>query len=104
MISLLFFDTLWQLNIFAVVFGLAFGAGMANSPALVSRIFGVAALGLILGISNLSQTIGGSLGGFLAGYIFDVQNSYQTIFVICATLCLLGMTATYFLKSHKDNL
>jgi MFS family permease len=103
MISLLFFDTLWQLNIFAVVFGLAFGAGTANSPALVSKIFGVAALGLILGISNLSQTIGGSLGGFLAGYIFDVQNSYQTIFIICAALCLLGMTATYFLKSSNHS-
>ena len=103
MISLLFFDTLWQLNIFAVVFGLAFGSGLANSPALVSKIFGVAALGLILGISNLSQTIGGSLGGFLAGYIFDVQNSYQTIFAICAVLCLVGMTATFFLKPPKHS-
>jgi MFS family permease len=102
MIGLLFFDTLWQLNLFAIVFGLAFGAGLANAPALVSKLFGAGILGLILGITSLSQTLGGSIGGYLAGYIFDSQNSYRTIFIICAMLGLVGMTATFFLKPSKE--
>ncbi len=102
MISLLFINQLWQLNIFAIVFGLAFGTGLANAPALISKLFGITILGLILGITSLCQTIGGSIGGFLAGYIYDAQNSYKLIFIICAVLCMVGITAISWLKPSRD--
>jgi MFS family permease len=99
--SLLFLGELWMLNIFAVVFGLAFGSGLAQAPALVARFFGTATLGVIFGIISFCQTLGASLGSYLAGLIYDISQDYQLIFIICGILCLIGMTATALLKPLK---
>jgi MFS family permease len=100
--SLLFLGELWMLNIFAVVFGLAFGSGLAQAPALVARFFGTATLGVIFGIISFCQTLGASLGSYLAGLIYDISQDYQLIFIICGVLCLIGMTATALLKPLKN--
>jgi MFS family permease len=100
--SLIFLGKLWLLDIFAVVFGLAFGSGLAQAPALVAHFFGTATLGVIFGIISFCQTLGGSLGSYLAGLIYDISQDYQLIFIICGVLCLIGMTATALLKPLKN--
>jgi MFS family permease len=101
MLSLTVISSYWQLAVFGVLFGISLGSGLSNMPALVSKLFGFAYLGFILGIVNLGQTVGGSLGGYLAGAIFDAQDSYRTIFLICTILCMLGFIATLLIKARK---
>jgi len=98
---ILFAKDLWLLYTFTVVFGLAFGSGLANTPALVSQVYGVKSLGLILGLTYLAYCLGGSLGGLIAGYIFDLQDSYSLSFIICAVLALISVLVTLALRTSK---
>jgi OFA family oxalate/formate antiporter-like MFS transporter len=102
LIWLVFIGDLWSLNLFSIIFGLAFGSALANLPTIISRLFGTASVGLLIGVTTLCQTIGGSLGGFLAGYIFDVFKSYNLAFIICASLCAVMTLATSILKPVRQ--
>jgi len=90
---------LWMLYTFTVIFGLAFGSGLANTPALVAEVYGVKSLGLILGLTYLAYCLGGSLGGLIAGYIFDLQASYSLSFIICAVLAVVSVLITLALRT-----
>ncbi|MFC1861437.1 MFS transporter, partial [Chloroflexota bacterium] len=94
--------TIWMLYLFAVIFGFAQGGiGPSESP-LSARLFGLKAHGLIFGVVGLGFTLGGTLGPFLTGYIFDVTNSYSRAFLICACIGIIGLIATIILKPTKD--
>ena len=84
-----------------LVFVMAFGNG--GSATLVSpmfaELFGMRSHGLILGFCSLINALGGALGPFLAGYIFDTSGSYQWAFTLCAVLCLVALILTLSLKT-----
>jgi MFS family permease len=100
---LIFTQQLWGLYLFAVVYGLAYGSGLAQQSPFTAKIFGMRSHGAILGVLNLSQTVAGGVGGILAGYIFDITGSYQLMFTIVAILCLIGLFATVLVKPLKDS-
>ena len=92
---------LWLLYLFAVIFGgFAFGTAAIQSP-LVAGLFGLSSFGVIYGMTGLSFTIGGAIGPFVAGYIFDVSNSYQLAFTTSAAIVILSIILTAFLKQTK---
>jgi MFS family permease len=91
----------WGLYLFAVVFGFAFGCAVSESP-LVAELFGLSSHGLILGVINcIGFTFGAAVGPFIAGYIFDINNSYQLAFTICAAMSVVGLILTVLLKPIK---
>ena len=87
--------------LFAAVFGFAYGGCVASQSPLVAVLFGLSSHGLILGVTSLSLTIGGAIGSFAAGYIFDVTSSYQVAFLICAAMGVIGLILTTFLTPTK---
>jgi len=84
----------WQLYLFSAVAGFACGGCVALQPSLVARLFGLKSHGLLFGIAGLGHTTGAALGGFLAGYIFDVTGSYQAAFISCAAVAVIGLILT----------
>jgi MFS family permease len=44
-----------------------------------------------------------AIGGFLAGYIFDIKGSYQLIFAISAILCIMGIFLMALIRPAKMN-
>lgn len=93
---------MWMLYLFATVFGFAHaGIGSAESP-LVAVLFGLRSHGLLLGIVRLSVTFGGAIGPLLAGYIFDVTESYKLAFMMCAVVVIIGLILTLVLKSFTS--
>lgn len=72
------------------LFGLCFSAAIPLRTALVPRLFGTAIAGTIIGMSSASWAVGGALGPFLAGWAFDLWNSYRTAFLLGGILFLLG--------------
>lgn len=88
----------WMLYIFAIVFGFAYGGGEALQSPLVANLFGLDSHGLILAVTGLGFFAGASFGPLLAGFIFDVTGSYQMAFLLCATIAILGLIFTVFLK------
>jgi len=82
---------IWMLYLFAVIFGLAHGGTGTLSSPLVAGLFGLSSHGLIFGVLGLGITIGGAVGPFVAGYIFDVTGSYQLAFLVCAAIGTAGL-------------
>lgn len=92
---------LWMVYIFAVFLGLAFGGmGTSESP-LAARLFGLTSHGLIYGVMAMGFTTGGAIGPVIIGYIYDVTDSYQTAFLVCIGLCVLGLVFLSILKPTR---
>jgi OFA family oxalate/formate antiporter-like MFS transporter len=75
----------WSLVIFALVYGIFYGGWVAVLPALVMDYFGEAKVGSLIGILYTSVAFGTLIGPSLAGYAFDLTQSYTT--PILASLC-----------------
>ncbi len=70
---------LWMLYLFAAVYGIAHGGFFTAISPMVAEFFGISAHGYLFGIVVFNGTVGGSIGPFLAGYIFDVTTQYRPV-------------------------
>jgi len=91
----------WMLYLFAIVMGFAFGGVATLESPLVAELFGIRSHGLILGVCSFCVTIGSTSGPFIAGYIFDVNVSYQLAFIILAIAAVIGLILTTLLRPIK---
>ena len=81
-------------NFSAIAFGCAIGflwlATVPLTSGMVAQIFGVRYLSTLYGIVFFSHQIGSFLGVWLGGRIYDMVNSYDTVWVLAI---LLGVAA-----------
>jgi MFS family permease len=96
--------SLWALYLLGVVFGLGLGSTIPVRMGMVSELFGTKTVGVLLGIIGIAWAAGGIAGPILAGYVFDLSQSYDIAFAAGGFLMVLGMVATYFLKSSINKL
>jgi MFS family permease len=96
-------QTLWMFYIFAAVYGFAHGGFFSLVSPLIAKFFGTKSHGMLFGIVIFSSTIGGAIGPFMAGYIFDVTTSYKIIFLILVGICTIAMALTASLKPLIQN-
>ena len=90
-----------QLYLFAVVFGLGYGSIGVSETIISVWLFGLKANALILSIIDLGLTLGAASGPLLAGYVFDLTESYRSAFILTAVISLSGLLLTLFLKPLK---
>ena len=88
----------WMLYLFAVIYGFAQGGSLVLAPLIVAELFGLSSHGAVLGSIIFAATIAGSVGAYLAGYIFDITSSYQIVWPICSVLTVVGIILTSLLK------
>ena len=77
--------------LFAVILGFAYGGLAAIESPLVAELFGLSSHGVIMGVASFGYAVGGAVGPVMAGRIFDIFNSYQIAFLVCAVVCVLGI-------------
>ena len=99
---LLLAKDLWMLFLFGVVFGFGHGGIATMESPIVANVFGMRSHGVIFGLVFFCDTLGGAIGPFLAGYIFDVTSSYKFAFLLCAILGVINLTAILFLRPLKS--
>jgi MFS family permease len=92
---------LWKLYVFAVVFGFGYGGLSCVQSLLAVELFGLSTVGVITAIFSFSFNVGGAVGPVLAGYIFDVNGSYQWAFLICLISIALALLISLSLKPSK---
>jgi MFS family permease len=97
-IWLLVANETWELYLFAVILGLAYGGIQVLFSPLVADLFGLKAHGVILGTAALVGSVGAALGPLLAGYMFDETGSYSLTFIICAALAIIAVVLTLLLR------
>jgi MFS family permease len=92
----------WMLFLIAGLFGFAFGGIAVSHSPLVAELFGLRSHGVIFGVFGMSVGWGGAMGPLLTGYLFDVTNSYQMAFLLCAVISLAGILFAALLRTEKS--
>ena len=103
LVWLQFSDNLWQLYIFGLLFGVGYGGLSCLQSLIAAELYGLMALGVITAIFSFSFDVGGAIGPYLAGYIFDVNSSYFWAFLICLMVSLAALLIGVSLKPPRKN-
>ena len=80
----------WMLFIFAAVYGFAHGGLFTVVSPAMAELFGTGSHGVLYGIVLFSGSIGGAVGPVLAGRIFDMTDSYRSVFMVLTGLAVAG--------------
>lgn len=91
----------WMLFIFAIVYGFAHGGLFTVMSPTVAELFGTGSHGLLFGMVLFSGTIGGSIGPWLTGYLFDLNGSYRAAFIVLTALAMIGLVLVILLRPLK---
>lgn len=75
---------LWALYLLIFLYGLGGGGSDASYIKAASEVFGVRALGAIIGGLSIGWRCGAALGPAAAGFIYDATNSYTLAFGLAA--------------------
>jgi MFS family permease len=82
----------WVLALFAIVFGICYGAYVALLPSIVMDLYGPRSVSGIIGCLYTGCGIGTLLGPWLAGVTFDSSGSYQ-LAMLCGAAFSLAAAA-----------
>jgi MFS family permease len=100
-IWLVFTKELWMFYLFSIVFGFAYGGEVTQMAALVDRLFGLRSVATLVGVVSLGSSMGGALGSWVGGRIFDVTQDYQVAFTIAAIASFAALMLALMLKRAK---
>jgi MFS family permease len=89
---------LWKLYVFSFVFGVGWGNQAVLRFSLTSEVFGIASLGLVMGILGVAESVAATFGSYFAGYIFDVFGSYQLVFWLGVGISSMGILLAWLLR------
>ncbi len=68
--------------LFAAVMGITFLSTVPPTAGLVAKMFGPANMAMLFGIVMLAHQVGGFLGAYFGGYVFQATGSYDIIWYI----------------------
>lgn len=74
--------------VFAAVMGLTFLSTVPPTAGLVAKFFGTAHMATLFGIVMLTHQVGGFLGAWLGGKVFEATGSYDWIWYVDIVLAL----------------
>jgi MFS family permease len=91
----------WMLYYYALAFG--FGLGMTGPiiAAAVTDIFQGPKVGGTIGFVWFSFSVGGFIGPWFGGWIFESTNNYQVAFIVAMTLYAIGCAAIWLAAPRK---
>ena len=91
----------WLLYVYATCFGYAAGLYVPAIFAGAADIFHGKRFGMIAGLLLTGMGIGGAIGPWLGGHIYDISGSYTSAFVIC--IVCFGLTGVAFWLAAPRN-
>jgi MFS family permease len=98
MASLFFVKSLWSFYLFGVIFGLAYGGEVPQIPLFVGKFCGTKAMATVMGLALFVGNIGGALGPWIGGKIFDMTSNYHWAFVAALIVSILALILTLVLN------
>jgi len=88
----------WAFFLFAGLFGLSWGIIVISRSIIIASAFGLHSNGAITGALLFLYTIGGTIGPVTAGHIFDISKSYESAFILTASLGAISLVMTLPLR------
>ncbi|MBN1188707.1 MAG: MFS transporter [Dehalococcoidales bacterium] len=98
-VCLIFTRELWTFYLFAVIFGFTYGGEVPQIPLFIGKFFGTRTMATLMGLTIFVGNIGGALGSWIGGWVFDITGSYHRAFVIGAIAGTLSLGLSVILKS-----
>jgi MFS family permease len=89
---------LWMLYLFALAFGLTWGAQAVLRFTMSTEVFGLSSLGFLLGLLSFMEAMCAMLGSYMGGYLFDLFGTYQPVFWLTAVLAAFGCILSCLLR------
>ncbi|MGC8817361.1 MAG: L-lactate MFS transporter [Candidatus Hadarchaeum sp.] len=89
------------LFIAVAVVGFCFGGNLSMFPSATADLFGTKYYGINYGFVFTAYGIGGVLGPYLSGYLFDLTKSYLWAFQIAGILCAVAVVISLVLRRSK---
>jgi MFS family permease len=86
------------LVVYALLFGLGFGARGPIITAMASNLFSGRRFGVIYGALNLGNGVGGAIGPWFGGAVHDIMGSYRIVFLASVVFCALGSTCFWLAR------
>lgn len=80
----------WLLAVFALVFGICYGAYVALVPTIVMDLYGARSVSGIIGTLYTGAGLGTLVGPWLAGAAFDAFGAYDVPILVAAALSFLA--------------
>jgi len=80
--------------------GVGFGMRIAQLSAIPADVFSGSHLGAILGVVQAGGGLGGAIGPFLGGWLFDVTGNYQLAFA-AASLAIAGSAVAAWIAAPR---
>ena len=90
LVFLAFGTQVWHFAIFLLLYGPAFGGTFVLRPAIQRAFFGRGAFGSIQGAMLAVTQVGGLAAPVLAGWVYDLNNSYLVIWASFAAVMFLS--------------
>jgi len=94
-------STLLMFYLYAVLFGIGFGGRNPLTTAIRGEYFGRTSFGRILGLSTVPMNVLLLIGSPMAGYMRDIQDSYDMAFLILAGFNFLGGVLFLFARKPR---
>ncbi|MFQ5851083.1 MAG: MFS transporter, partial [Candidatus Binatia bacterium] len=89
----------WLLYVYLLFFGVAFGSRAVILSALSADIFSGKGFGSIFGFAAISVGIGGALGSWLGGVLYDVTGSYLMSLVYSIAVLTVSVLSIWLASS-----
>tara|TARA_B100000686_G_scaffold349865_1_gene444259 strand:+ start:130 stop:1443 length:1314 start_codon:yes stop_codon:yes gene_type:complete len=90
-----------QALVYAVIYGIGYGARAPILIALRGEFFGPRNFATIMGLSQPIMVIGSFFGPIAAGFAYDIQGNYRMIFTVIAAINLVGALLVFFIEKPK---
>jgi MFS family permease len=104
LILLMFSRELWMLYLFAVFFSFSYGGDVTLIPLLISQFFGLTSMMTLTGVISTGTRLGGALGAWIGGSVFDMTHSYIIAFGISIMAGIFMLLIACFLVKSRDTL
>lgn len=89
----------WQVVLFCLAYGVAFGSAIPARPLIVRELFGSRSFGTINGLTHGANFGAGVIGPLILGVTFDTMGTYRPGIVIFAALILVSLPLLFFLRA-----
>jgi len=91
----------WMLYCYAVTLGFGIGITSPTIAATITDIFQGPKVGTTIGFVWFSFAVGGSIGPWLGGWIFEFTNSYEGAFLVAIALYVVSCAAVWGAAPRK---
>jgi MFS family permease len=88
---------------YAALIGIGYAVTAPLTPAIASDLFGGPRFARIFGTLHFTNSLGGALGAWVAGRIFDATGSYALALPIAAGMALLAPGLLWFVAPRRPN-